>query len=243
MRSTRRMWEPRAGASAAAAAAATTLLLLLLAPPAGAKGIESVAIDGPGLAEPVELSTDPPAGDGAVGGGIAVYDDAGREVGLIDELNPWVAMGEPVSPQQPDAPTADLGPAYSVTWRVYGLTSPIEQDLYPFAAGGPLVHISAEQTRGYRTDDTWYRAPASVLTILAEVKVIAGDASGPLPPEPTSPAAGPRGPSGATSEWPRTVVAGAASAAAAVLVAGGLPIAIRRARRRRSARQMAPTSL
>ncbi len=229
MRSTKRTWW-----SAAAGCAVIVASVVLLAPPAFGKGIESASIDGPGLAEPVKLSTEPSDPNGVEG--IALFDDAGREVGLVDELNPWVAVGDRTPQVLPDAPTLDLGPAYVVSWRFNGMTTPVEQDLYPFAAGGPLVHFSAYETRGYGTSDVWYRAPDSVLTTLADIGVIAGDRSGPLSQEQPVTAASASPGSSSGRSWPAVVVGSIAAAGLAGL--GGV-VAVRRSGSRR---RMAPTS-
>jgi hypothetical protein len=209
--------------TAAGAAAVAMASMVGLPAPAGAKGVESVVLDGPGLAEPVVLSTDDK--------GVGLLDDAGHPVKLVDELNPWAVMDQTTPGLAPEAPTKDLGPPYSVTWRMYGATTPVEQDLYPFAAGGPLVHIPAEPIWDYDTRDRWYRVPDTLLGTLADVGVIAPDGSGPKVPEAVVPA---KAPSTAPVEagdslWPE-VVAGLGTAVAAVGTA--FVVRSRRARRR-----------
>jgi hypothetical protein len=204
--------------------AAALVAALALAGPAWAKGIESVTLDGPGLAGPVVLSTS--------GNGTTLVEHRDLPVSLVDELDPWVVMGGTPTDLMPEAPTGDLGPAYSATWRMHGSTSPVEQDVYPFAAGGPLVHIPAEPIWDYDTRDTWYRVPDATLATLADIGVIAATESRSgrsyavidRTTTPSSPASG-------DPAWPEAI-AGAVAAAVLAGVAGATVVRRRRARRR-----------
>jgi hypothetical protein len=210
--------------TAAAPATVALALVVALAGPAQAKGIDSVTLEGPGLAGPIVLSTS--------GNGTTLVDEQDRPVSLADELDPWVVVGGAQVDLMPEAPTRDLGPAYLATWRMGGFTSRVEQDVYPFAAGGPLVHIPAEPIWDYDTRDTWYRVPDATLATLADVGVIAATESRSgrsyavihRTTTPSSPAAG-------APAWPEAI---AAAAAAAVLAgaAGATVVRRRRARRR-----------
>ncbi|HZA77002.1 MAG TPA: hypothetical protein VE623_11515 [Acidimicrobiales bacterium] len=200
-----------------------------LAAPAAAKGLESVTIDGPGLAQAVVLST---RDDGT-----ALVDDAGRPVNLETQLYADVVMGDTTAVDlMTEPPTDDHGPAYSVTWRL-DITTPYEQQLYPFAAGGPLVQIYLDEFA------MWYRVPDGVLGTLADLGVIAADGSGPKAttsgaPAKKAAAATPPAPAAAAPTghpvWP-TVAAGAGGGLALVGVGGALVIGRVRARRRRMA--------
>jgi hypothetical protein len=212
--------------------AAALVGALALAGPAQAKGIDSVTLDGPGLAGPVVLSTS--------GNGTTLVDHRDRSVSLIDELDPWVVMGGTPVDLLPEAPTRDLGPAYTATWRMFGVTTPVEQDVYPFAAGGPLVHIPAEPIWDYNTRDTWYRVPDTTLATLADVGVIAATESRSgrsyaVMDRTTTPSS----PSSGDPAWPEAI-AGAVAAAVLAGVAGATVVRRRRARRRQ---RVAPVPL
>jgi hypothetical protein len=71
------------------------------------------------------------------------------------------AVGQQPDPMLPGRPSGKLGPKYTVVWTVPmpGNTHRVRQDLYPYAAGGALSHMS----RGQAIFDTqtvggWYRA-------------------------------------------------------------------------------------
>jgi hypothetical protein len=196
-----------------------------LAGPAAAKGLESVTIDGPGLAEPVVLSTRD--------SGTVLVDDAGRPVNLDAQLYADVVMGDTTAVDlMTEAPTDDLGPPYAVAWRLHGVTSPYEQELYPFADGGPLVQIYLDEL------GMWYRVPDSVVGTLADLGVIAADRSGPKAATsgaPAKKAAAATPPARAVAAptgdpvWP----AAAAGVGGGLALAGlGVALAIRRARAR-----------
>ncbi|MGH9229962.1 MAG: hypothetical protein ACRD07_14770 [Acidimicrobiales bacterium] len=214
------------GTVAGAGAVALTSLVGL-ASPAAAKELESVTIHGPGLAQPVVLST----GDNGT-----VLDNAGRPVDLKEQLYADVVMGDTtVVDLTTERPTDELGPDYSVAWRLSGVTTAYEQELYPFAAGGPLVHIYLDEF------GMWYRVQASVLSTLADLGVIAADSSGPKAPTSGAPAkkaaaAMPPAPTAAMTTgdpvWP-AVAAGVGGGLAGV--AGALVVHRARARRRREA--------
>src|SRR5262245_47219213 len=143
-----RMWMA-AGACAMALAGA-----MASAGPAWAKGIESASITGPGLDHPLDAT---PPGDG------------GR---LATLTGFWDVMpGQPRPPTfSEQAPPGTLGPRYTITWRL--MTGPeettaIRQDLYPDAAGGPLVHTAAGQPIFEGTTvGGWYAAPLGLRDVL-----------------------------------------------------------------------------
>ena len=157
-----------AGLSAAAA--------IVLAMPALAKGPSQASITGPGLARPIVLS-----GNGEPGeqGPLAVL--AGQ-TGLFDALfgagaiAPTPPMGQLRTP--PSA--AVLGPRYTVIYTVPGVTPQpgeqfgrIRQDLYPGAAGGPVIYTPSGQN-GFSQPlqvTGWLRAGPQLARILARLGV------------------------------------------------------------------------
>lgn len=71
-----------------------------------------------------------------------------------------------VSPcREPVPPAGALGPPYTVTWTM-GTDEWGVQDVYPFAAGGPVVH---DREAGFApgTPGGWFRADSSLLTVWA----------------------------------------------------------------------------
>jgi hypothetical protein len=209
------MWMA-AGACAVALAGAVAW-----AGPASAKGIQSATISGPGLDDPIDVT--PSNGDG----------DSDR---LATLTGFWDVMpGQPRPPTfSEQAPPGQLGPRYIITWRL--MTGPeettaIRQDLYPDAAGGPLVHTAAGQPIFEGTTvGGWYAAPFVLRDLLSSLGVP------PAAPAPAKAAkvsaATPDGTSAASSNpspWPAVIIA----ATAVVALAGvGAAVAVRRARRR-----------
>src|SRR5262245_6235387 len=206
-----RMWMA-AGACAMALAGA-----MASAGPAWAKGIESASITGPGLDHPLDAT---PPGDG------------GR---LATLTGVWDVMpGQPRPPTfSEQAPPGTLGPRYTITWRL--MTGPeettaIRQDLYPDAAGGPLVHTAAGQPIFEGTTvGGWYAAPLGLRDVLGSLGVpVAGAA-----PATAAKAAGASSDRADTasngSPWVSVIIS--AIAVLALAGAGGV-VAVRRARRR-----------
>ena len=77
---------------------------------------------------------------------------------------------ESPDPMRVTAPTTDLGPKLVVTWHVPqgSQSSSLEQDLYPYAAGGPLTYTPpAQRLFGAQiSHGGWYVAPSSLLVVL-----------------------------------------------------------------------------
>jgi hypothetical protein len=208
-----RMWVA-AGACALALAGAVAS-----AGPASAKGIESATISGPGLDDPMDVGS-------AVG-------DGGR---LAILTGFWDVMpGQPRPPTfTEDAPPGKLGPRYTITWRLLtgpGETTPIRQDLYPEAAGGPVVHTAGGQAIFEGTTvGGWYAASFALRDLLGSFGVPAAD-RGPAKAAKSS-AATPEDANAAASNgwpWPAVIIA---AAAVVVLAGAGGAVAVRRARRR-----------
>jgi len=119
-----------------------------LGPPALAKGIESATITGPGLTRPIEVS-------GPATGKLPA-------LAAVWEVTP--GHPEPV-PLLDRAPTRQLGPGYTIGWRI--LAGELRQEVYPHASGGPLVHTAAGQAiHGGVTAGGWYQAHVALRDML-----------------------------------------------------------------------------
>jgi hypothetical protein len=194
--------------AATGVSAAVMVGALGAASPALAKGITSATITGPGLDDPI---------------------DAGND---IPDLSALTHVWE-VSPGHPDAipladepPTPDVGPAYLVTWRIMtgpSETTPLQQVLYPHAAGGPLVDTPAGQRlHGGEIAGGWHRADARLARTLMALGVPGGGAA-------------------ADSAWPGVT---AGTVAVALAAFGGLAaLVVRRARRREGRERVAAVPL
>jgi len=136
-------------------------LALLLPAGAAAKGPSEAKISGPGLSSPLTISG-LGEGDSSTALGVLVQDG-----GFFAET-----FGQSPSPllrQQPGS----LGPRYLVTYTVPGPTfATLEQDLYPYAAGGPVTYMRPAQPfwGDQQTVGGWYRGG----TQLKEMLVTAG---------------------------------------------------------------------
>jgi hypothetical protein len=137
--------------------AAAAVGIVVLASPAGAKGIESASITGPALTQPID---GPSVVNSKLPAMTAVWEtraDGPELVTLLDR-----------------APSAQLGPRYTITWRITGPggPTPLRQDVYPHAEGGPLVHTAPGQpffdavTRG-----GWYEAHVGLRDMLSMLGV------------------------------------------------------------------------
>ena len=131
-------------------------LAALLAGPATAKGPGKATITGPGLHEAIVL-----AGD-AEGNMSSRFGRFVQQVGFFPQV--FVQSPDSTSPVQP---AGRLGPRYDVVYAVPGPNSDtwtIRQDLYPFAAAGPLTHVRPGQVifTSMKTHGGWYRSPFSL---------------------------------------------------------------------------------
>ena len=105
-----------------------------IAAPAEAKGPGAVTIEGPGLPAPISLS--------------GPEDGPGTFPDLVEQMGFFPAVFKPTpDPMLASAPTSDLGPKLAVTWRVPQgpQVASLQQDLYPYAAGGPLTYTAPAQ--------------------------------------------------------------------------------------------------
>jgi hypothetical protein len=200
---------------AGGAVAAALVGALALAGPAWAKGIESATITGPGLARPIE--------------------DPSPDMSKLPALTAfWDVMpGQPQpSTLMEQAPTARVGPRYTVTWQLMtgpDETTAIRQDLYPLAEGGPLVHTAAGQPIfDGTTTGGWYEAPIALRDMLSSRGVPPASAASPAKSSAATPPVVGAG-SGDDPPWPALIIGAMGAMALASL---GAVVAIRRARRR-----------
>lgn len=128
---------------------------------ASGKGPIAATIDGPGT-----------------GGGITLGGGGGAPVWLGNFADhagffPAVFRRTP-DPMLDSSPSSDLGPRYTVTYDVpgpNGREDRVMQDLYPYAAGGPVTFTKPGQTifGTERTRGGWYQAPPALMDTLVEV--------------------------------------------------------------------------
>lgn len=138
------------------------LVALVLATPASAKGPSEGTIEGEGLDAPIVVGH----GEGTPDGNALI-----ERTGFFHAV-----FGQIPDPMLDEAPTAGLGPRYTLRWHLPGpdgSASEIVQLLHPYAAGGPLVFTRAGQAF-YGTEETrggWFRAPESLVTSLQSLGV------------------------------------------------------------------------
>jgi hypothetical protein len=204
-----------AGMALAITAAVTT--------PALAKGATQASITGPGLARPLTVSAQ---GEALPGQGDPLSTLAGQ-TGLFTVLF-GSASGTPDAPSALRTPpaAASLGPKYTVTYTVPGVTpgpgqaiGQIRQNLYPRAAGGAVIDTPPGQQGfgGPLQASGWLRATPQLTVTLTRLGVPAGTSLPSTPrPASTAPSAAPK-PAGTTaSAW----LIAAVVSAAAVAIAG-----------------------
>jgi len=217
-------------------AAGIGIAAVTLATPAFAKGPTQARITGPGLVHPIVLS------------GAGERGQPGRLAALAEQTNFFTALfgagGTVPGPTRlrTPPPKASLGPRYTIIYTVPGVTPQpgeqigrIRQDLYPRAAGGPIIYTLPGQ-RGFGQPllvTGWLRGSRQLIRTLAELGV----------PRTRPPAAAQPAPShqagSRTLAW---LIASAAAIAAAALAGSALWLRHRRpAARRRSGQERAPT--
>ena len=160
----------------ALAAGLSIAAVMTLATPAFAKGPSQVSITGPGLARPVVVS-----GDGEPG-------QQGRLASLALQTGLFTVMfgaGASIGGAAParlhtPPPQASLGPRYTLVYTVPGVTprpgqqfGRVRQDLYPRAAGGPLIYTPPGQQGfgGPLTVSGWLRGRPQLTRTLAQAGV------------------------------------------------------------------------
>src|SRR5262245_43813093 len=129
-------------------AAAMSIAAITLATPALAKGPSRARITGPGLAHAIVVS-----GNGEPGqpGSLSTLAVRTSLFTVLFGANASVPAQAPAQLRIPP-PKASLGPRYTIIYTVPGVTPQpdeqfgrIRQDLYPRAAGGPLVYTPPGQ--------------------------------------------------------------------------------------------------
>jgi hypothetical protein len=124
-----------------------------------AKGPDRASITGPGLKQPVVIE-----GDGE--GGSSPLGTLATDGGFFAQMYGATGFGSLAA-----RPKAKLGPRYLVTYRVPGGdggTSTVQQDLYPYAARGPVTYMARGQTFWVvqQTVGGWARGTTSLKQVL-----------------------------------------------------------------------------
>jgi len=149
---------------------------LALATPALAKGPSQARISGPGLARAVVVS-----GNGEPG-------EQGRLASLAEQTGLFTVMfgagaglGGPAPARlHTPPPASSLGPRYALVYTVPGVTprpgqqfGRVRQDLYPRAAGGPVIYTPPGQQGfgGPLTVTGWLRGNPQLTRTLAQLGV------------------------------------------------------------------------
>jgi hypothetical protein len=163
-------------AVAALAAGMSIAAAMTLATPAFAKGPSQASITGPGLVRAVVIS-----GNGEPG-------EQGRLASLAEQTGLFTVMfgaGASISGPAParlhtPPPKASLGPRYTLVYTVPGVTprpgqqfGRVRQDLYPRAAGGPVIYTPPGQQGfgGPLTVTGWLRGRPQLTRTLAQLGV------------------------------------------------------------------------
>ena len=201
---------------AALAAGMSIAAAITLAAPALAKGPTLARITGPGLAHAIVISGNGEPGQQSRLGTLAMQTRLFFVLfGSNASVPPWTP------PQVRTPPRASLGPRYTIIYTVPGgITShpgeqfgQVRQDLYPRAAGGPLVNTPPGQHDGPFPVAGWIRASRGLPRTLARLGVPPPPRKAALLPA-THPVAGQRAGS-RTLPW---LIASAAAIAAAAVV-------------------------
>jgi hypothetical protein len=210
------------------AAGAAIAVTAAVATPALAKGATQASITGPGLVRPVTVSAQ---GEALPGQGDALSRLA-EQTGLFTVLfGPGSGTpGEP-SPLRAPPAAASLGPKYTLTYTVPGVTpgpsqadGQVRQDLYPRAADGPVIYtLPGQQGFGQPPQATgWLRGTPQLTVTLTRLGVPAG---APLSSGPRSAASVPAAPAPAAAPKPDDTTApawliAAIASAVAIAIAG-----------------------
>ena len=209
--------------------------VMTLATPAFAKGPSQASITGPGLARAIVVS-----GEGEPGqqGRLARL---ALQTGLFTVMfGAGASIGGPAPVRLHMPPSqASLGPRYTLEYTVPGVTprpgqqfGRVRQDLYPRAAGGPLIYTPPGQQGfgGPLTVTGWLRGRPQLTRTLAQVGVppVAGTQA--AQPTRRAPAAHPAAVHRAGARTPGWIIASASVIVAAALAGAALWL-----RRRRSA--------
>jgi hypothetical protein len=213
-----------------AAVAACTLLLLPTA--ALAKGPSAATIDGSGPGGggngpkgPIILGGDGEMGSGSELGSLA------EDAGFFQAL-----FAPPPNPMLKAAPTNLLGPRYTITWTVpegEGVAAKVRQDVYPYAATGPLTYTRpGQRVFGEASHGGWYQASDGLRRQLISLglpnrpAVTSSDSGSTAAPPPAAQAPSPaasRASHGRSASWQVPLAVGLV-----LLVAGTVAVLLRR---------------
>jgi hypothetical protein len=199
-----------------------------LATPALAKGPSQASITGPGLARAIVVSD---GGEPGQQGTLAVL--AGQTGLFTAMFGPDVSLPiqTPARLRTPP-PQVSLGPQYTVIYTVPGVTprpgeqsGQIRQDLYPDAAGGPVVYTPPGQAGfGQPLQVTgWLRAGPGLARTLSQLGIRPRPSTPPAPPTrppAAQPAAAPH--QGGSQALPWLIAATAAFALSAAFAGAAL---------------------
>jgi hypothetical protein len=222
------------------AAGAAIAVTVALATPALAKGTTQASITGPGLARPVTVSV--AAGSEALPGQGDTLSSLADQTGLFTVLF-GPNIGDVYVPDEPSRlrtppAAATLGPTYTITYTVPGITpapgqpsGQIRQDLYPRAAGGPVIYTPPGQEGFGQTLQAtgWLRGTPQLTATLTRLGIPAGTS---LPSAPNSAASIPGAPAPAAAPKPNDTTAPAwliaTIASAVAIVIAGTALRLRR---------------
>lgn len=202
-----------AGMAAAVTAAVAT--------PALAKGATQASITGPGLARPLTVSAQ---GEALPGEGDTLSSLA-EQTGLFTVLfgSGGGTSDEPSALRTPPT-AASLGPKYTVTYTVPGVTprpgqanGQIRQNLYPRATGGPVIYTPPGQ-QGFGQPlqaSGWLRGTPRLTVTLTGLGVPVGTSPPSAPRSATPVPSAASEPAGPTPAWLIATIVSAAAAAVA----------------------------
>jgi hypothetical protein len=206
-------------------------MLLLLPTAALAKGPSAATIEGSGPGGPGNGPKGPITlrGDGELG--------SGTVLGTFVELAGFfpALFRQSPDPMLDAAPTKRLGPHYTITWKVPegdGTAAKIRQDLYPYAAGGPLTYTKpGQQVFGEGARGGWFRASDELRLELISLGLPKRPGQAPEPAAATPAPAAPVHPapvaparSDGLVSWPLVLAGGVV----VLVVAGAVAMAVRR---------------
>ncbi|MFN2471450.1 MAG: hypothetical protein ABR583_10800 [Gaiellaceae bacterium] len=128
---------------------------MTLVPGVQAKGPTKATIEGPGLQGSIQFTGNSESEQ------LSRFGEFAEAVGFFPG-----AFGQAPSPMLAGRPRGDLGPRYTITWRVptgAGADS-IHQDVYPYASHGTVSFMPAGQPffGTQRTRGGWYQAAPTV---------------------------------------------------------------------------------
>jgi hypothetical protein len=130
----------------------------VLAPAALAKGPSRATITGPGLGKALSIT-----GNG---------ESSGTALGYLTQYTGFfpAVFGQIPDPMLRARPAGNLGPKYTIHYVVpdgEGTRWRLVQELYPYARGGPVTHMKADQRIfGDRSRGGWYRGDPALEALL-----------------------------------------------------------------------------